>query len=228
MKRNAFTLIELIFVVVIVSILAFVALGRFGTTGELQQATDQLIRHLRYTQHLAMMDDHFDPGDGQWYKRGWQLMIHTNGYDDLTGFGYSIYQDRNGNRAMETTEFAVDPMDQNLWMSVGLPGWALTPTNEDRLNPQLSLAQSFNIINISRTGMGTSTRISFDSLGKPYTTYIAANAIPLVNANPIAQRTWLMAPAQITLTHADGTCARIQIEPVTGYVHQVAAPNPCP
>ncbi|MFP4333742.1 MAG: Tfp pilus assembly protein FimT/FimU, partial [Campylobacterales bacterium] len=50
--RKAFTLLEIIFVIVILGILSGVAVFYFRTSdSELVQAKNQLINHIRYTQH---------------------------------------------------------------------------------------------------------------------------------------------------------------------------------
>ncbi len=60
--HRAFTMLELIFVIVVVGILSFMAASSFQRN-TVQEATDQLLSHIRYTQHLAMMDDKFNAGN---------------------------------------------------------------------------------------------------------------------------------------------------------------------
>ncbi|MDQ7060006.1 MAG: type II secretion system protein [Sulfurimonas sp.] len=66
--KKAFTMIELIFVLVVVGILAAVILPR-TKTNPLQEAAIQLLSHIRYTQHLALVDDVYDANDANWYKK---------------------------------------------------------------------------------------------------------------------------------------------------------------
>ena len=59
---RAFTMIELIFIIVVVGILAAVAIPRVERNG-LIEAADQLSSHIRYTQQLAMNDNEFNATD---------------------------------------------------------------------------------------------------------------------------------------------------------------------
>lgn len=43
-------------------------------------AKNQVIAHIRYTQHLAMMDDKFNADESTWYKRRWQIWFSKTGY----------------------------------------------------------------------------------------------------------------------------------------------------
>ena len=58
-NKKAFSLIELIFVIVIIGILSSVLVPRFDRP-TLIEAAHQIISHIRYTQHLAMVDNKFD------------------------------------------------------------------------------------------------------------------------------------------------------------------------
>ena len=93
MKR-AFTLIEMVFTVVIIGILSAIILPRVSAT-KVPEATTQLKSHIRYTQHLAMADDKYSASSSTWFKNGWQIRF--------TGNQYSIVSDNN-------TTFAKDPL----------------------------------------------------------------------------------------------------------------------
>jgi prepilin-type N-terminal cleavage/methylation domain-containing protein len=56
MKRFAFTMLELIFVIIVIGILAVLAMPSFNKNS-LAEAAEQVAGHIRYTQHLAMVDD---------------------------------------------------------------------------------------------------------------------------------------------------------------------------
>ncbi len=79
--KKAFTMLELVFVIVIVGILSFIAASSFQRN-TLREAADQVVSHIRYTQHLAMTDDKFDPNEAQWFMRRWTLRFQQN-----VGFG---------------------------------------------------------------------------------------------------------------------------------------------
>ena len=57
-KNKGFTVIELIFVIIAVGILAAMIIPRLEINGAREAAT-QMLTHIRYAQHLAMQDDIF-------------------------------------------------------------------------------------------------------------------------------------------------------------------------
>jgi prepilin-type N-terminal cleavage/methylation domain-containing protein len=92
-KRHAFTMIELVFVIVMVGILSAILIPRMQGS-RLYEAADQIASHIRYTQHLAMMDDKFDPtgGDSEWFKGRWQILFDQGGFTDRN-WVYTIFSD---------------------------------------------------------------------------------------------------------------------------------------
>lgn len=76
--KKAFTLLELVFVIVIAGILAFVLIPKSSDT-KLLESANQLISHIRYAQQLALNNDQFDPNDENWYKKMWRIEFESNG-----------------------------------------------------------------------------------------------------------------------------------------------------
>ena len=99
--KKAFTMLELIMVIVIIGILAAVIIPRTGSNNTAEAAV-KLISDIRYTQHLAMIDDKYGDNVGiPWYQKLWQIRFNGN--------TYSIRSvDTAGNEF-----FAVDPMENN-------------------------------------------------------------------------------------------------------------------
>ncbi|MCX6061596.1 MAG: prepilin-type N-terminal cleavage/methylation domain-containing protein [Campylobacterales bacterium] len=111
MKRSAFTMLELIFVIIVIGILAVFAMPNFNRH-PLQEAAEQVASHIRYTQHLAMVDDKFDPSNANWWQRKWQLTI--------AGTSYNVYSDINENGGFDAGEAAVDPLTKTPISAVDL------------------------------------------------------------------------------------------------------------
>ena len=95
--KKAFTLLELVFVIVVVGILAAVIIPS-TRTNPVREAAIDLVSKIRYAQHLAMVDDKFDVGDANWMRNRWQIVFTD------TNTKYSIVSDNN-------TVYAKDPLN---------------------------------------------------------------------------------------------------------------------
>ena len=88
-------MIELIIVIVVVGILAAVMMPRLERDPA-REAAEQVAKDIRYTQHLAMVDDVYD-ATGAWFTKRWSI--------DLCSPQYSI-------RRGDDTATAVDPLSK--------------------------------------------------------------------------------------------------------------------
>lgn len=95
--KKAFTMIELVFVIVVIGILAAVIIPN-TRTNPVQEAAIDVLSKVRYTQHLAIVNDGYDATDNIWFKKRWQIKFDTNSNE------YSIVSD---------TTFAKDPQNPN-------------------------------------------------------------------------------------------------------------------
>lgn len=198
MKRFAFTMMELVFVLIVIGVLTVLAMPSFNRD-PLAEATEQLANHIRYTQHLAMVDDRFDATNPQWYSEMWKLNIRQIG----TNWFYEVFSDAapyDGNSVV--TEEAIDPLTGK---TLGNNGVGIT-----------NVSQKYGITNIAFTG-GNNTKgsvvssIAFDNLGRPYRD-VESN----LNMN---WRDFLITTNMvITLTGQDKRQSTITIVPETGYV----------
>ena len=146
MKR-AFTLLELVFVIVVIGILAALILPR-TKTNPVQEAAIDLVSKIRYTQHLAMVDDKYNI-NGTWYKTRWQIQFNGNTYSITS-------KDKNNNIV-----YAINPSNKSTTLS-----------NID-LNKKYSV-----ILAVSGTECGVSNGISFDYLGRPMAGDLNSSAGP--------------------------------------------------
>ena len=79
MKKTAFTMIELIIIIVVAGILAAVMIPRLETDSA-RDAANKMIRDIQYTQHLAMVNDVYD-GTALWQAKRWNILTTaTPGY----------------------------------------------------------------------------------------------------------------------------------------------------
>lgn len=158
--KKAFTMLELVFVIVIVGILSYFVSSSFQRN-PLREAADQVVSHIRYTQHLAMMDDKFDPNNTIWFAANWQMWIQI-----LNGsYYYEIFSDRNRLGNSDATEEAIDPLTGNR-LGNSTAAVAVLPTNRDIL-----LSAKYAITNVDFSAncrVGQGGKVSFDALGRPY------------------------------------------------------------
>ncbi|MGE4294852.1 MAG: Tfp pilus assembly protein FimT/FimU [Campylobacterales bacterium] len=218
--RRGFTVIEIIFVVTIVAILIGIAAPRLLEKDDLSLAADQVIGHIRYTQHLALMDDRFDPNDARWFESRWQIYFHSNaGSDDK--LAYTIFKDNNYNNNPDPNldEIARNPLDRSKFLTGGFNSIVPIPVTDPSADPTLCLGCTYDITGINfspsctnHQGETQSRRISFGEIGRPY----YQNA----DTNPYRSDRRVLTVCTITLTHQSGDTARICIEPETGYTHR--------
>lgn len=219
MIRKAFSMIEFVFVIVVVGILAAVMLPRFERETLLEAAT-QLASHIRYTQHLAMVDDRYDPNDQFWYKTRWQLVFgrSSSGSKNSNGqFAYTIFSDNMGTRTgqpdftdIDTTEIARDPLNNNKVLSGGYSG--TIDTDNEHANKKMNLGETYGITNVTMGGGCTYARLSFDHLGRP----MKGDSSTLTSA--YQSNRLVTSACNINLTNEQGTISIIVL-PETGYTY---------
>lgn len=229
--KTAFTLLELIFIIVIIGIVGITASSSFRKD-TLVPATMQVLDHIRYTQQLALNQDIFTPAPAfslysdvdrkrkdskQWFKKWWQMQIHEADDD------YTIYSDAptsasttNNYDALATSGvdlIATDPQTRELiaGKSTHVPSNYLKIAN---LQDEYQTSISFS-------GCGTKRRIAFDNLGRPHCT----KSIDDSSDYPYSEI--LKAPAKITLTTSNGESSAICITPITGYAY-ISTTGSCP
>jgi type II secretory pathway pseudopilin PulG len=205
MKRFAFTMLELVFVVIVIGIIAVLSMPSFNSN-PLQQAAEQVANHIRYTQHLAMVDDAYDPSDPTWWQTRWQIQFEDASPNP--GKIYVIYRNLDKNSNEDDNETARDPQTHQLMRGAD-KDIAIPPF---KYMDNMLISKKYGITNVTfsntcNPSSPTSNRIGFDNLGRPYTR--TATTTPFDNL--------LTADCNITLVHSDGN-ATITVRPETGYV----------
>jgi len=211
--KKAFTMLELVFVIVVVGIMAYVAVSSFSRN-PLREAADQLVSHIRYTQHLAMMDDKFALNDATWYRKRWQILFNSDA-NTYNQWAYTIFSDgnKNANPNLTLNEVAINPLDPAKFLTGGYTH--IIASDGVGATEEMNLGMKYGVTRISFSASCQFTGsqcISFDYLGRPLKG--RPNSFGATyQANRIINN-----PCQITLT--DGTTnVIIVIEPETGYTH---------
>lgn len=180
--KKAFTLIELVFVMIVLAILTF-ALWPTKQPTQALEAARQIVAHIRYTQHLALNDDKFathTDTDGtkqniakDWYKRLWRITFSNGGVDKKCkngGWRYAVYQNIAGSLSDKgqpngAKEAAMNPAQAGKVLSVCYSG--LSTNTSDELN----LGQTYKIETIDFSDFAEGGKIQgiiFDELGRAY------------------------------------------------------------
>jgi prepilin-type N-terminal cleavage/methylation domain-containing protein len=219
--KKAFTLLELVFVIVVIAILAVIIIPTVKTN-PVREAAIQLVSHIRYTQHLAMIDDRFDAVDTKWYMGMWQIRFTPGNVSSDWGIAYVVYSDRSHTEHPEKSEIAKDPLS-GLYIDGGVVN---NNYGDSELLSSANLGKAYGIKDIdfsSSCSYYSSKRITFDHLGRPIKGAISspASSDTLVKALKFMTQT-----CEITICSvADCSVASndekvtILIEPETGYTH---------
>ena len=216
--KKAFTMLELVVVIVVIGIIAAAALPRINDD-HIAEAADQVMSHIRYTQHLAMQDSKFDPTDANWFRRRWSITFTQAAFcGGANEWRYSVYHDdgdTTGN-LNSVNEVARDPLNPNRFMS---SGWAGIP-NADCANVsnKYNLTTNFGITNVQFRGVcgqaGLQT-LSFDEFGRPMRSVSTPNGGGATRG--YNRLVYNGQNCQIVLSTARRT-ATITIAPETGFV----------
>ena len=229
MKKKAFTILELVIVIVVVGILAAVLIPRFKKN-DVNHAANQILSHIRYTQHLAMVDDKYDPKKSDWYKGLWQIRFFKKDSASRDGssakWAYAVFSDKDsgsgydGNPNATTGEVALDPLTGKL-----ISGGFTIDYNDPRTLKAAAIEEEYNIVDVrfsSNCSYYRSKRIVFDNLGRPLKGN-PKNYTKNYEANKIIQNRCL-----ITFCFYDSSCTKnfqVAIEPETGFSY-ISSINP--
>ena len=225
--KKAFTMFELIFVIVIIGIITAVIMPK-NNSNALQEAATQVVSHIKYTQHLAMINDKFNPSSGsEWYKKRWQIKFsNTNGSDNR--WAYAIFADENKDGNPNGPETAVNPLDASKKLTGGYSNGTIA-YNDDEATKKLNIGHAYGIKDIDfSSGCNISNddgkkRIFFDKLGRPYTD----NPETLENTFETSSKSLLLTEScTITICNVSDCSSAgekeketIVLEAESGYVH---------
>jgi len=174
-KKQAFTMLELVMVIVVLGILAALAMPRIERDIR-QEAAEDILSAIRYTQHLALMDDvkgeNGSTATSDVFKNSWHRSLWSFGFQGCSddGIFYFVASDTSRQGNIDAGEEAMDP-------SNGLPmnGLNTSPCESDVQNgvsPNIFITNKYGISdgNIAYSGgCGAVQYIAFDYMGRPHT-----------------------------------------------------------
>lgn len=197
MKKSAFTMLELVFVIVVAGILAAVFIPRFDRDNA-GEAAYQIARHVRLAQHHALVEDRIDPTNTTaWQKTLWRITF----VDGSEGDCYKVFADRDGNTNADANETAVDPLTRKKLYA------GSTCAEGSSVPDEILLWKSFGVSSVTLSGGcgGGTKNIAFDHLGRPG--QISGGTMNLLNAD-----------CNISLQTNDNHNAEITVYQDTGFV----------
>ena len=218
MKKPAFTMLELVIVIVILGILASLALPRMERDVR-QESGDNILSAIRYTQHMALSDNVTDPSNIQWQKSFWRFGIQGCSDD---GVFYYIGADKNTEGNIDDGEEAIEPSS-----GLRINGLNTKPcegdlTEQTEASPDIFITKKYGITdgNVVFSGCNASTGkyIGFDHLGRPHRGFVQ-NAAGLGGATSPDYSSLCKTDTVITLKFDDTNIPDISItiEKETGY-----------
>ena len=202
-------MIELVFVIVVLGIIAMAAIPRLDRD-RVQEAADAVLSNIRYTQHLALLDNKQKFDDAQWQREFWRIEFESCAA--ASGLFFSIGSDLAHSGSIAQTEAALDPAN-------GKPLFWLNTANcanggDGTVSENIFLSKKFGVSGVAGTGGCNAIQyIGFDHLGRPHTGF-TASAIPN-NAS------YMNAQCTLTFTMASGDTFAVTIQPETGYAQIV-------
>ncbi|CAA6806268.1 MAG: Putative periplasmic ATP /GTP-binding protein [uncultured Sulfurovum sp.] len=160
-NKSAFTMIELVFVIVVLGILASLAMGRMDRDLQ-QEASETILSHIRLAQQLALRDNkHRSDHNVEWQKAYWKIEFRQCLNGD---WSYRVGSDiglSGGSNPLAEIESAINPVD-------GKYLWADDCDDlQSTQSPSVHLSKKFGISDLNPTG-GCNQNVSFDYLGRPH------------------------------------------------------------
>ena len=210
-KKAGFTMIELVFVIVVLGILASLAMGRMERDLS-QEASETVLSHIRLTQQLALSDNkHRTDNNPNWQKAYWQI-----DFDCTVSCRYIVSSDINLDGSIIKEESAIDPTDGKYIFNDN--------SGDTEMSDKVILSDKFGVNSITpsagcndRKSMATNRdSIAFDYLGRPH---VDIN----ISTNTFSQI--MPTDCNLTFDMLSSDSFTITIESETGHAFIVGQPN---
>lgn len=164
MKKNSFTLLELILVVLLISILYSMFKLNKNPNTKLDEVSKKLELQIKYLRYKALIDSKKNHNENKWHKKRWTLKFF-NCKKSLGGIYYVMYSDNNMLGHPNKTESLKDPLTNKYIYNSN------SCSQKDDLSKYTLLTKNFDIINIDIDCNETTSigQLSFGNDGNVYT-----------------------------------------------------------
>ena len=206
----AFTMVELLFVIIVLGILASLAIPRMERDLR-QEAADNVLSSIRYTQHLALTDDKTDPFDSNWQKEFWQIRFATTTTTNY--IYYVIGSDSSHAGGIGQAESAIDPSNGKYFYHLNTESELLSDES-----PNLLLGKKYDVTSVEGSGGCNAIQyIGFDQIGRPHTVF-STNDVP-------NYKSYMSSDCNLTFGSASFDDFSIIIKKETGYAYIDGQPD---
>ncbi len=206
MRRNAFTMLELVFAIVVLGIIAALAIPRLDRDYR-QEAADTILADIRYAQHLALLDDRQKFNDEEWQREFWQFKIESCGGG--SGLFISVGSDRDHQGDLDRNEVALDPANGKPMFWKNTDDCSNGNESDPTVSKNIFLTKRFGVDSVTPSGSCATQYIGFDHLGRPHTGFSGSTQPNYAS--------YLSTACIYTFTLKTGESFQIRIEPETGY-----------
>ena len=220
-KKSAFTMIELVFVIVILGILASLAMGRMERDVK-QEASSTILSHIRLAQQMALNDNkHRSDNNAKWQTAYWRFEYEKCDGAEVDRYIYRVGSDRDLSGGINKIESAIDPVSgKYIWADGACNSFDDLGSDESR---DVYLYGRFGVEHVahsSTTGSCTTQNIGFDFLGRPHT-----GIKRYKTENSSVFQKIMTKDCILTFTMSDGTDFKIKIEAETGHSFIIGQEN---
>jgi prepilin-type N-terminal cleavage/methylation domain-containing protein len=214
-SKFAFTMIELVFVIVVLGILASLAMGRMERDAK-QEASSSILAHIRLAQQLALNDNkHRSDNNTMWQTAYWRFEYEKCDGAGVDRYIYRVGSDRDLSGGINKIESAIDPINgKYIWADGACNDFDDLSSDESR---DVYLYGRFGVENISHSsasGSCTSQNIGFDFLGRPHTGLKSYKTDNSSNFQKLMTKDCIL-----TFTMSDGDTFTIRVEAETGHAY---------
>ena len=179
-SKPAFSMIELVFVIVVLGILAAMAIPRLDRDYR-EEAVSNIVSSLMYTKHMALTDNVTDPRDNKWQRAFWKFGI-TKCSDN--GIFYYIASDKNHNGNIDANETISDPSNGKIMMAD--PTQPCIDDVNSSVSPNILLTKKYGIddsmitftdcVPVDATKDDTDKYIGFDYFGRTHKGFLTSTS----------------------------------------------------
>jgi len=161
-------MIELVFVIIVLGILASLAMGRMDRDLK-QEAAETILSHIRLAQQLALSDNkHRSDNDAKWQRAYWRFQFSNCSFTGEVKPIYAVGSGKLDNGELNKIKSAINPINGKY-----LFGSCTESSNSNDVSEDVFVGQHFGVKEMKLTGcVGTSdTRergknFGFDYLGR--------------------------------------------------------------